>query len=308
MTTPANDSDNSICINPERPTFSYQRSLPFKDYAGPCAQCLHLSSVQNLEEIKQDASAPSCEGCGAIVMFMLSTAKFRGTCKRKVLPAGPVTATKELQAKKQAARSDAIANCILSRAVATAAAAAAVQSSECLNELIAHWNVRWEKSLRESLSVLRKKSSYWEGQAEVARQKVKEAEAERDRMVTARDREIISRDVVEKDKEIMEWQQEAKRQKKNVEETVVGMKEQIKDYQQRLHTMKAKVSRIPNRLSTAVNRVTRIYNVKADEQQKYLLKADGCNGTIPDDARAVICDLVSINAVPANKVTCVFKR
>ncbi|KAJ3780281.1 kinase-like domain-containing protein [Lentinula aff. detonsa] len=176
MTTLANDSDNSICINPERPAFSCQRSLPFKDYAGPCARCLHISRVQNPEELKRDASAPSCEGCGAIVMFMLSTAKFCGT----FLPAGPVTATKELQAKKQAARSDAMANCILSKAVPTTAAAAAVQSSapvaprtqvwqklgvasgnfqetqsfsECLNELIAHWNVRWEKSSRESLSV-----------------------------------------------------------------------------------------------------------------------------------------------------------
>ncbi|KAJ3965351.1 hypothetical protein EV361DRAFT_810856 [Lentinula raphanica] len=80
----------------------------------------------------------------------------------------------------------------------------------------------------------------------------------------------------------------------------------LQDYQRQLHALKAKVSRIPARLVTTANRVARTFNTRADEERKFYLK--NTKGVIPDNARDVFLDLVSMENVPANKVTRVFKR
>ncbi|KAH7871962.1 uncharacterized protein C8R40DRAFT_1053615 [Lentinula edodes] len=80
----------------------------------------------------------------------------------------------------------------------------------------------------------------------------------------------------------------------------------INGYQRQIRALKAKISRIPSRLATATNRIARTFNDKADEERTFFLKDS--NGIIPDETRDIFLDLVAMDAVPANKVTRVFKR
>ncbi|KAJ3744334.1 hypothetical protein DFH05DRAFT_1525351 [Lentinula detonsa] len=130
MTTPA--IDYTTCFNPEKPTYSCRGVFAYKDYEGLCARCLHLSSVQDPEEARRDAEAPFCEGCGAIVMFMLPRQKLCGSCDRKASSdsnhqpgnrgtypeAGSLLSGRELQVQKHAARSLAMANRLLPKTTA----------------------------------------------------------------------------------------------------------------------------------------------------------------------------------------------
>ncbi|KAJ3911434.1 kinase-like domain-containing protein [Lentinula edodes] len=197
MTT--SSTDYTICFDPEKPTFSCKRAFAYKDYEGLCARSLHLSALVDPEEVKRDAAAPVCEGCGAIVMFMPAGVKLCGAFNShtKDPPATELlSSSRDLQTQKQLARSSAMAHRILP----TGKAAASTNTSsttahsagayggriiklylapisprgtevwkkigvasgnfpendlfrECMNEMLAHWNLVWDKKSTESLTL-----------------------------------------------------------------------------------------------------------------------------------------------------------
>ncbi|KAJ4501707.1 hypothetical protein C8R41DRAFT_928430 [Lentinula lateritia] len=164
------------------------------------------------------------------------------------------------------------------------------------------------RTLKSEVDKFRKKAKYWQEKA----QQSKERERRLDNAPIEREndlREVIKKqytEIQEKNGKIEGLEQEVERQRIMEENTKKSVQIRLEEYQRQIHALKAKTSRIPGRLTTAAKRIARTYNNKADEERTFFLK--NSDGVIPDEARDVFLDLVSMDAVPANKVTRVFKR
>ncbi|KAJ3765572.1 hypothetical protein FB446DRAFT_794919, partial [Lentinula raphanica] len=233
------------------------------------------------------------------------------------------------------------------RVAAARAARAANQKGALEDEVVESEESSKENDLERAhtkISVLqkrgeasRKKTLYWKKKSdqlqseleERERDEVEKAEEERKHQLEREEeeeRKRIERENVEKqreqhrrlcleekDEQIQDLQKQLEREQKRRRteadahsEMVERLEGKLQDYQRQLHVLKAKVSRIPARLVTTANRVARTFNTRADEEWKFYLK--NTKGVIPDNARDVFLDLVSMENVPANKVTRVFKR
>ncbi|KAJ3876354.1 hypothetical protein F5051DRAFT_441541 [Lentinula edodes] len=162
--------------------------------------------------------------------------------------------------------------------------------------------------LKSQTDNFRKKAKYWHKETHKSREKAEGLnKALRERENELKDTGQKLRKVVEeRDERIEVLKQETRRQKIVMEDIEARLQKRLKNYQHQIHALKAKISRIPSRLVTATNRVVCTYNTKADDERTFFLKDS--SGIIPDEARDVFLDLVAMYAVPANKVTRMFKR
>ncbi|KAJ3973309.1 hypothetical protein EV361DRAFT_843701 [Lentinula raphanica] len=123
----------------------------------------------------------------------------------------------------------------------------------------------------------------------------------------------MHRSLKKKDDQIQELKEELERERKRrriEDEAQTQLREslykQLHDKQHQLHILQRRVLRIPEHLATAANRATRAHEARVLEEQKFYFKDS--NGTIPDNARDVFLDLVSVENIPLNKVARVVKR
>ncbi|KAJ3912693.1 hypothetical protein F5877DRAFT_84553 [Lentinula edodes] len=171
------------------------------------------------------------------------------------------------------------------------------------------------RTLKSEVDKFQKKAKYWQEKA----QQSKEREQRLGRIMRLHDnapierendlREVIEKqytEIQEKNGKIEELEQEVERQRIREEDMKESVQIRLKEYQRQIHALKAKTSHIPGRLATAAKHIACTYNNKADEERTFFLK--NSDGVIPDEAQDVFLDLVSMDAVPANKVTRVFKR
>ncbi|KAJ3766279.1 hypothetical protein FB446DRAFT_794262 [Lentinula raphanica] len=169
--------------------------------------------------------------------------------------------------------------------------------------------------LKKGKEALRKRSAYWKkkaGELREASKKKRKEEEEKRREEKSRGKEM-HRSLKKKDDQIQELKEELERERKRrrIEDEAQtqlreSLYEQLHDKQHQLHILQRRVLRIPERLATAANRATRAHEARVLEEQKFYFKDS--NGTIPDNARDVFLDLVSVENVPLNKVARVVKR
>ncbi|KIK58583.1 hypothetical protein GYMLUDRAFT_245991 [Collybiopsis luxurians FD-317 M1] len=185
----SNKDDSSICSDESKPGYGCQKLFDHKPTPGLCVQCHYLSTLDtSSDEFKKMAAAPSCSGCGAIVMFMAPGTTLCGSCKWKVTTQSSAEKSAvDLQASKHAARADAVAKQTLPKAavhvtpkpsphVAADAVggwnirvflipiargtlvsskifiASSTFSEKCIEHLLGQWNLTWKKDSSESLT------------------------------------------------------------------------------------------------------------------------------------------------------------
>ncbi|KAJ3791330.1 hypothetical protein GGU11DRAFT_752041, partial [Lentinula aff. detonsa] len=159
--------------------------------------------------------------------------------------------------------------------------------------------------LKGQVDSLRKKAVYWEKKAERLKEdkeSLEEIVRDKDRVIQGKEREVVEARK-EREREVDDWRREAKKRKTEAEEVKKrndGLHERIVGYQHQIHTLKSRLTRVPERLATVTRRIARMFNAKTDHNRKFYLKE---HGTIPDNARNVLLDLVAMDEVPANKVT-----